>query len=192
MFGLFNTLFLRGKLEKKNYQSDFFYNICFNKFYLPFSAFLHWCTHMHPFQNCFVFSSKIVSKKPGTNVGATAREDTSDLLQISYQVGLCIPQELEVFVGQVLGWSKAEKLPYLALIGGLCTKCLALFFSQHLAIQGIQQPINACDLGNECLPMLPHKMCWSGCHLRRIAADTDSDLDNDRLQLLDPLHSLSL
>lgn len=133
-----------------------------------------------------------MSKKPGTNVGATAREDTSDLLQISYQVGLCIPQELEVFVGQVLGWSKAEKLPYLALIGGLCTKCLALFFSQHLAIQGIQQPINACDPGNECLPMLPHKMCWSGCHLRRIAADTDSDLDNDRLQLLDPLHSLSL
>lgn len=92
------------------------------------------------------------------NIGAIAREDNSALLQVTYQVGL-----EQVSIGQALGWSKAEKLPDLAWIGGLCTK----FFSQHFGKQGNQHPINVCEPGNERLPTLGHKMCWSGCHLRR-------------------------
>lgn len=94
-------------------------------------------------------------------VGAVAGEDNSASLQVGHQVGLCFLQgtEEQVLARQVPGWSKAEELPHLVLIGGLCTNSLVLIFSQHSAVQSIQHPVNACDPGNECLPVLVHKMC---------------------------------
>lgn len=85
--------------------------ICFNKLHLPFQpSFTSILTGIHfkivlfcfPLQNLCIKIQEI-------NIGSTAREATSALLQVTYQVGLCIPQGLEqVFVGQVLGWSEAE------------------------------------------------------------------------------------
>lgn len=95
-------------------------------------------------------------------VGAVAGENTSVLLQVRHQVGLCFPQGVEeqVLAGQVPGWSEAEELPHLVWTGGLCSNCLILFLIQHFAIQDVEDTVDVCDPGNEGLPVLVNEVCW--------------------------------
>lgn len=137
---------------------------------------------------CFPLQ-KLCIKIQEINIGATAREDTSALLQVTYQVGLCIPQGLEqVFVGQVLGWSKAESsLILLGLVVSAQGSSVSTLPNRASSI-----PSMAVTLAmSVCLCW--HIKCaglaaiWGGT---LVAANTDSDVDNDHLRLLS-IQSLS-